>query len=71
MLRRLGELDRNAGGGDTLEESAVNIGALDRIDFKIKADDRVGVVFLRFEDQRADGCQPICLGAVGIGGAPV
>ncbi len=52
---RFGELDRNAGGGDALQRGGADVGGLDAVDFKIETNDRVGVVFLRFADQRLDG----------------
>ena len=52
------------------KRGAVEIGALDRVDFKIKADDRIGVIFLRFADQRPDRRQTVRFGGEGIGGAP-
>ncbi len=64
------ELDRNAGGGDALQRGAVQIGALDRVDFKIKADNRVGAIFLRFADQSPDGGQTVRFHGEGIGGPP-
>ena len=39
------------------------IGAVDGVDFKIKADDRVGVIFLSFADQRAHCRHTIGFGA--------
>jgi len=61
--RRIGELDRDARGGDPLQGRAIYIIALDAVDFKIETDNCVGVIFLRFADQRPDGRQTIGLAA--------
>ena len=57
----LGELDRNAGGRDALQRSAADVDATDAVDFKIEADDRVGVIVLRFANQRLERRQTIVL----------
>src|SRR5208337_3888462 len=67
---RFGELDRNTDGGDALQRSAVDVGRLDAVDFKIETNDRVGVAFLRFADQRLDGRLTLCFGGGGADGAP-
>jgi hypothetical protein len=55
----LGELLRNAGGGDALQRSAADVDATDAVDFKIEVDDRVGVIVLRFANQRLERRQTI------------
>ena len=69
---RFDELDRNAGYRDALQRGATDVRGLDAPDFKIETDNRVGVVFLRFADQRLNGRQTVGFGAGGGGadGAP-
>jgi hypothetical protein len=67
---RFVKFDRNAGGGNALQRGAADVGAIDAVDLEIKADNRVGVIFFRFVDQRPDGRQAIGLGGRGADGAP-
>ena len=66
----MSELHRNAGGGDALQRSAADVDATDAVDFKVEADDRVGVIVLRFADQRLKRHQTVVLAGGGAGGAP-
>jgi hypothetical protein len=62
----LGELHCNAGGGDARQRSAADVAATDAVDFKIEADDRVGVIVLRFANQRLERRLTIVLAGGGV-----
>jgi len=49
---------------------AVNLVAFDARNFEIQADNGVGVIFLRFPDQRLDRLQSVSLADRVAGGAP-
>ena len=47
-----------------------DLGRLDVFPFEIQTDNRVGVVVLRFADQRIDGRSMVGFGGRGVSGAP-
>jgi hypothetical protein len=73
LHRRSGhrKLDRDTDCDDSLQGSAVNVGALDAVDLKNEVDNRVRVIFFGFADQRPDGRQAIGFGDGSVDGAPL
>src|SRR5580693_1028981 len=67
---RFGEFHRNPNGGDALQRRAHDVRGLDRVDFKVETDYRVGVIVLRFADQRLDRLQTFSFDRGGVNGAP-
>jgi hypothetical protein len=50
--------------------SAFDLSRPDAVEFKIKTNNRVGVVFLRFADQRLDGLDTLGFARGGVDSAP-
>jgi hypothetical protein len=66
----LGKSYCNAFGGDALQRHAIDVVAHDFIDLKVETDNSIGLIFLRFADQRLDRCQSIRLDGCDTDGMP-